>query len=163
MKYFRPLEPTPNSLLHRIGIVFGTSELHAARDHHSFTEMMDNVLRKNALSLPFTELSRYKLKIDKQIHKIWFNSKVNESWSQRKIKQKSKTDVVEVGDNWKKFYWPSKHPMHQMQPKRGSKGYLLKMTFDKFQIIRWINLYMSQRGFCTKKGKQRGWDFHFRL
>ena len=37
-------------------------------------------------------------------------SKVNEKWKREKVKQKSKIDLVEVGQNWKNFYWPSKFP-----------------------------------------------------
>ena len=33
------------------------------------------------------------------------------------MKQKSKTDLVEVGDNWKTFFWPSKSPVHPLEGK----------------------------------------------
>ena len=58
--------------------------------------MMDKVLRQNFLHLPFGEISR----------------KVNENWDNEGIKQKSKVDYVEVGNNWKNFYWPSKLAVH---------------------------------------------------
>ena len=32
---------------------------------------------------------------------------VNEAWAEMDIKQKSKTDIVEIGNNWKGYYWPS--------------------------------------------------------
>ena len=32
---------------------------------------------------------------------------VNEAWADMGIKQKSKTDIVEIGKNWKSYYWPS--------------------------------------------------------
>ena len=32
---------------------------------------------------------------------------VNEAWEDIGIKQKSKTDIVEIGTNWKSYYWPS--------------------------------------------------------
>jgi hypothetical protein len=53
------------------------------------------VLRNNYLYLPFQDIS----------------GKVNERWAQQNIKQKSKVDSVEVGDNWNAFYWPSKRPI----------------------------------------------------
>ena len=34
----------------------------------------------------------------------------------QKIKQKSKVDYVEVGNNWKTFYWPSRLPVHASMP-----------------------------------------------
>ena len=34
-------------------------------------------------------------------------SLVNEAWADIGIKQKSKTDIVEIGTNWKSYYWPS--------------------------------------------------------
>ena len=34
-------------------------------------------------------------------------SLVNEAWTEMDIKQKSKTDIVEIGRNWKSYYWPS--------------------------------------------------------
>lgn len=37
-----------------------------------------------------------------------FFSKINESWEKKKIKQRCKLDCVEVGDNWKTFFWPNK-------------------------------------------------------
>ena len=39
--------------------------------------------------------------------KICFPSLVNEAWEEMGIKQKSKTDIVEIGTNWKSYYWPS--------------------------------------------------------
>ena len=32
--------------------------------------------------------------------------KINKIWEERKIKQRCKLDCVEVGDNWKSFFWP---------------------------------------------------------
>ena len=91
----RPAKPIPDDLLHRIAIIFGTSELHVARDYHSFTAMLDTVIRSNHLCLPFVEIS----------------GKVNENWRQQNIKQKSKEDMVKIGNNWKDFRWPSKDPI----------------------------------------------------
>eukprot|EP00092_Neocalanus_flemingeri_P007908 GFUD01008534.1.p1 GENE.GFUD01008534.1~~GFUD01008534.1.p1 ORF type:complete len:835 (+),score=179.70 GFUD01008534.1:45-2549(+) len=87
----RPQEPIPDCHLHQIAIFHGTSEMHVARDYQSFTVELDTVLRSNNLYLPFLEIP----------------SKVNKNWNQRNVRQRSKVDAVEVGDNWKTFYWPS--------------------------------------------------------
>ena len=65
--------------------------------------MLNTVVRSGHLSLPFLEISR----------------KVNENWSEQNIQQKSKVDYVEIGDNWKNFYWPSRYQILT------SKSYLL--------------------------------------
>ena len=93
--FSRPSEPIDDKLLPKIAILYGTSDLHVARDYHSFTSMLDMVLRSNYLHLSFQDIS----------------GKVNERWTQQNVKQKSKVDSVEVGDNWNAFYWPSKMPL----------------------------------------------------
>ena len=108
MNYYRPAKPIPDEDLHRIAIFYGTSDLHVARDHHSFTCMLNTVVRSAHLSLPFLEISR----------------KVNENWSEQNIQQKSKVDYVEIGDNWKNFYWPSRYQILT------SKSYLLFFHHD---------------------------------
>ena len=56
---FSCLDPIEDSQLPRVGIVYGTSELHGAYDYHSFTEMLERLVRENNLSLQFTQISRY--------------------------------------------------------------------------------------------------------
>ena len=55
---FSCLDPIEDSQLPRVGIVYGTSELHGAYDYHSFTEMLERLVRENNLSLQFTQISR---------------------------------------------------------------------------------------------------------
>ena len=52
------MKPIQDDLLPRVGIVYGTSDLHTASDYHSFTEMLDRVVRENSFSLQFTQISR---------------------------------------------------------------------------------------------------------
>ena len=96
-KVLRLSDPIDDELLSRIAILYGTSDLHVARDYHSFSCMLNTVLRSHFLHLPFQNIS----------------GKVNEKWAQQNVKQKSKVDSVEVGDNWNAFYWPSKKPIRQ--------------------------------------------------
>ena len=95
-KWFsRNSEPIDDNLHSKITIFYGTLELHIARDYHSFTSMMNEVLRSHYLHLPFKDIS----------------GKVNERWTQQNVKQKSTDLCVDVGDNWNAFYWPSQRPL----------------------------------------------------
>ena len=84
--------------------------------------MLDTVLRSNYLHLSFLEIS----------------GKVNERWAQQNIKQKSKVDSVEVGDNWNAFYWPSKMPIIQsMLP------FLLSILSTFLQVLQTFLIIVS--------------------
>ena len=100
------LDPIEDSKLPRVGIIYGTSELHGAHDYHSFTEMLERLVRENQLSLQFTQISRYIPCISEMTTQNVCPSLVNEAWADMGIKQKSKTDIVEIGRNWKSYYWP---------------------------------------------------------
>ena len=58
-------------------------------DSQSLTKAIYEVTKKGKAPVPITEIA----------------SKVNQIW--RPIKQGCKNDVLEVGDNWKDFYWPT--------------------------------------------------------
>ena len=82
------MEPIEDEFLPRLGVVYGTSELHSAHDYHSFTEMLDKVVRENNFSLPFTQISRYKLyieyyyivKIEYYYNPIAWSTKLGQKW-----------------------------------------------------------------------------------
>eukprot|EP00091_Calanus_sinicus_P006776 TRINITY_DN17523_c0_g1_i1.p1 TRINITY_DN17523_c0_g1~~TRINITY_DN17523_c0_g1_i1.p1 ORF type:complete len:121 (-),score=29.44 TRINITY_DN17523_c0_g1_i1:307-669(-) len=46
--------------------------------------------------------------------------------SKSKVKQKSKIDLVEVGQNWKNFYWPSKFQVIHVPD--SPKNYVVDVT-----------------------------------
>merc|ERR1712098_324101 len=85
------LPPIPHDLEGRIAVIFGTTELHPARDYHSFTRELNKVVSKENGSLAFASIAK----------------KVNQSWARRNIRQRCKEDIVQVGDNWADFMWPS--------------------------------------------------------
>ena len=57
---------------------------------------------------------------------------MNKAWSEKNIQQKSKLDVVEVGDNWKNFYWPSKVPIHHL---KGKSSTVIIFTLSKLTFL----------------------------
>ena len=86
------LTPIPNNLAQKLGVIYGTAELHFAIDYRSFTQTMHKVVKENLLSLSFSKIP----------------SLVNQEWeASGVIKQRCKGDFLEVGDNWDTFLWPS--------------------------------------------------------
>ena len=74
----------------KIAVLYAALDLHSVYDSRSLTKELDNVTKKGKVPVPITEIT----------------SMVNESWQQQKIKQGCKDDLLEVGTNWKDFYWP---------------------------------------------------------
>eukprot|EP00092_Neocalanus_flemingeri_P014903 GFUD01016095.1.p1 GENE.GFUD01016095.1~~GFUD01016095.1.p1 ORF type:complete len:561 (-),score=139.18 GFUD01016095.1:3-1559(-) len=95
------LSAIPHEYLSRLAVLYGTSELHQARDSHSFTCQLCQLVKSRRTPLCIVDIP----------------GKVNEIWEKKKIKQRCKLDCVEVGDNWKSFYWPTK-PSHSRKIKR---------------------------------------------
>ena len=61
---------------------------------------------------------------------------MNERWMENNVKQKSRVELVEVGKNWKSFYWPSKC---QVIPDKGK--YSLSLYFSI--MIGWFGWIIS--------------------
>jgi len=73
----------------KIVVLYGSLDGHSTLDARSFTKELFKVTQKGNISIPILDLA----------------SKVNESW--KETDQRCKADLVQVGDNWKYFYWPS--------------------------------------------------------
>ena len=101
-------EPISNKNQEKIIVLYGSLDGLYAYDSHSFTNQLFKVTEKGNKSIPILKLA----------------SVVNESW--RDTDQRCKVDLVEVGDNWADFKWPSndddemeeKRSMTEGSPKR---------------------------------------------
>ena len=107
------LQPVPADYLGRVAVLYGTSELHPARDSCSFTTQLCGAARvarggtARLLDLP---------------------ARVNQAWQQIGIRQRCKLDCVEIGENWRGFYWPA--PLQQSTVRRLSNRW---ESFDREQ------------------------------
>ena len=100
--------PVPHDYLSRIAILYGTSELHQARDSHSFTCELCQLVKGRRTPLCIMDIPGWLILVILCTFLLTFCSKINESWEKKKIKQRCKLDCVEVGDNWRTFFWPNK-------------------------------------------------------
>ena len=126
------MEPVPEEYLSRIAILYGTSELHSARDSHSFTCELCQLVKSRRTPICIVDIPGY-VDIDMTMINYDIVRKVNESWEKKKIKQRCKLDCVEVGDNWKNFHWPNK-PLCSKKIRRMSSIFEdppKKVTFKK--------------------------------
>ena len=102
------MEPISPKDQEKIVVLYGSLDGQPTLDCASFTKELFKVTNKAKKNIPILDLT----------------SLVNESWAKSKFAkdQRCKVDIVQVGDNWKDFHWPSNKndPMEidSMQDKR---------------------------------------------
>ena len=90
-----------------------------------------------AVYLLQTQLSRLSKQANVRKLLTVFRS-VNQSWGRKNIKQKCKADIVEIGDNWDTFCWPSSVYL------RKNKGINLTLFDQKFKSRRPVKQNISE-------------------
>jgi len=79
----------------KICVLYGSLDGHVIYDHRSFTKELYKVTNKGKTNINILHLAR----------------KVNNSW--KCTDQRCKVDIVEVGDNWENYFWPSAENDHE--------------------------------------------------
>ena len=101
------MEPIEDSDMKKIAVIQGTSDLHPASDAHTFTQELFKIYKEENGEIQILQIVRYLITSLNKLPLLSFISKVNESWDKRNIKQLSKHDIVESGNNWKYYMWPA--------------------------------------------------------